>query len=138
MMPPLAEIGFCYGVSITLLQGAWTFGQRLVRAAWNAPGAFFRLAEGFAVRVRAWAAWTELAARDRHRGGQHCARGHPPAVAVARPAPALLPAPVPCPPFGPAPMPAHLAESMTPLGDTTAVQVALVRAWTPPAGRGQR
>jgi hypothetical protein len=141
MTRDLLTIGACTAASILMAYGLMDAGRVLRRKAQNAPAALSRLAEGSASAWDSAAMWLALRgirmpAWHRPRHGQHCVKGHPSAVAAARPAP--LPAPVPCPPFGPAPMPAHLAESMTPLGDTTAVQVALVRAYTPPAGGGQR
>jgi hypothetical protein len=112
----LLTIGACTAASILMAYGLVDAGRVLRRNAQNAPAALSCLAEGF---ISAWdsaAMWLALRgvrmpAWHRPRHGQHCARHHPPAVAVARPA--FLPAPVPRPPFAPAPEPASPAPVLT-------------------------
>ena len=118
MMSPEAAVAVpfgCAGFVVGLVRGLLDAGRVLRRKAQNAPAALSRLAEGFSSAWDTAAMWLALRgvrmpAWHRPRHGQHCARHHPPAVAVARPA---LPAPVPCPPFGPAARPATPAPVLT-------------------------
>jgi hypothetical protein len=120
MTAPVAELAGCASAAILVTYGLCDASRRLARAVRRLPHALASLGEGL---VYGFAWWLADGVQGlRHREGQHCTRHAPAAVIVARPA--SLPGP-----FPPVPRPAEAAESMTPLSDDTAVQLALVQPY---------
>jgi hypothetical protein len=113
----------CAGIVIVLTEGMRVAARRLLRKARNLPQAVRRLAEGLLYSFAWWLADGLQGLRHHPREGQHCTHGEPSAVLVGRPAPLRGP-------FPPAPRPPDASESMTPLSDDTAVQLALVQPYT--------
>jgi hypothetical protein len=128
MIAPVAELAGCASAAVLLAYGLCDAARKLAPAARRLPRAVSVLAEGLVCGFAWWLAGGVQGLRHHPRAAQHCTRHAPAAVAVARPAP--LPGP-----FPPVPRPAEAAESMTPLGPDTAVQVALVQPYTDRPGR---
>jgi hypothetical protein len=107
----------CAAAATLMAYGLAEVGRRLRRKAVNAPQALSRLGDALTH------AWDHAAAAVL----VWAARSRPPLEL-----PEMLPGP-----FEPAPKPGSVAPSMVPLGDTTAIQVALVLEYTEAPGGGQ-